>query len=48
MAGGCHLTRDTPALVAAAGMDVVALEQSYLGGPGVSKPWTYLTSGRAF
>ena len=48
VAGGCHLTRDTPALVTAAGMDVVSLEQSYLGGPGVSKPWTYLTSGRAY
>ena len=48
VAGGCHLTRDTPALVAAAGMDVVDLEQRYLGGPGVSKPWTYLSSGRAF
>jgi SAM-dependent methyltransferase len=48
VAGGCHLTRDVPVLVAAAGMDVVDLEQGYLGGPGVSKPWTYLTSGRAF
>ena len=47
VAGGCHLTRDTPALVAAAGMTVDALEQQYLGGPGVSKPWTYVTSGRA-
>ncbi len=48
VAGGCHLTRDTPALVEAAGMDVVELEQGYLGGPDVSKPWTYLSSGRAF
>jgi SAM-dependent methyltransferase len=47
VAGGCHLTRDTPALVEAAGLRVEALEQSYLSGPGVSKPWTYVTSGRA-
>ena len=48
VAGGCHLTRDVPALVEAAGMEVTDLEQRFLPGPGVSKPWTYLSMGRAF
>ena len=47
VAGGCHLSRDAPALVAAAGLEVVELEQEFLDGPGVSKPWTYVSSGRA-
>ena len=34
VAGGCHLTRDTPALVAAAGMAVDSLQQQHLGGTG--------------
>lgn len=44
---GCHLTRDIPALVAAAGMEITMLEQSYQPGPGVSRPWTYGYLGRA-
>jgi SAM-dependent methyltransferase len=47
VAGGCHLTREVPALVRAAGLQVGALEQDYLPGPGFMKPWTYVTSGRA-
>jgi SAM-dependent methyltransferase len=39
--GGCHLTRDIPALVEAAGWHVEELEQAYLPGPAVSRPWTY-------
>jgi ubiquinone/menaquinone biosynthesis C-methylase UbiE len=41
VAGGCHLTRDIPALVEAAGWHVEDLEQAYLPGPAVSRPWTY-------
>jgi SAM-dependent methyltransferase len=41
VAGGCHLTRDIPALVAQAGWQLEEVEQSYLPGPAVSRPWTY-------
>lgn len=42
VAGGCHLTRDVPALVTAAGWRVEELEQAYLPGPGTARPWTYV------
>ena len=45
--GGCHLTRDTPRLVEAAGFTLDRLEQSYLPGPSLSRPWGYLSVGRA-
>lgn len=38
IAGGCHLDRDVPALLAAAGFDCPELHTGYLPGP---KPWTY-------
>ncbi len=41
VAGGCHLTRDVPALVQAAGWHVRDSEQAYLPGPGLSRPWAY-------
>lgn len=41
VAGGCHLTRDIPALVDGAGWHVRELEQAYLPGPGIARPWTY-------
>jgi hypothetical protein len=41
VAGGCHLTRDIPALVESAGWHVGDLEQAYLPGPAVARPWTY-------
>jgi SAM-dependent methyltransferase len=41
VAGGCHLTRDIPALVTAAGWRVEEREQAYLPGPGFARPWTY-------
>lgn len=44
---GCHLTRDTPALVRAAGFDVLQLRQEYLPGPRVARPWSYGTLGVA-
>jgi len=47
VAGGCHLTRDVPALVGEAGLEVHELEQRYLGGPAFMGPWTYLSMGRA-
>ena len=47
MAGGCHLSRDIPALVAEAGLDLVELRQEYLPRPGLTKPWTYVSIGRA-
>jgi len=47
VAGGCHLTRDIPALVGHAGLTVSSLEQRYLPGPAVMKPWMYLSMGRA-
>lgn len=47
MAGGCHLSRDIPALVAEAGLDVVELRQEYLPRPAPTRPWTYVSIGRA-
>lgn len=41
IAGGCHLTRDVPAMVAEAGWHVVEAQQEYLPGPAASRPWTY-------
>ncbi|HEX5088392.1 MAG TPA: class I SAM-dependent methyltransferase [Nocardioides sp.] len=41
MAGGCHLTRDVPALLTEVGLVVERLEQDYLPGPAISKPWAY-------
>ena len=35
LAGGCHLTRDMPALLAANGWEVERLEQLYLPGPSI-------------
>ncbi|QIG43204.1 methyltransferase domain-containing protein [Nocardioides anomalus] len=43
VAGGCHLTRDVPALLAAAGFRVTGVEQSYLPGPAASRPWGFTT-----
>lgn len=47
VAGGCHLTRDIPALVHGAGLDVAELREEYLPGPAPSRPWTYTYLGRA-
>ena len=41
MAGGCHLTRDIPALVAEAGWDVEHLREDCLPGPRAGRAWTY-------
>ena len=47
LGGGCHLSRDIPALVAGAGLDVVGVDASYLPGPGFSRPWTHGFVGSA-
>jgi SAM-dependent methyltransferase len=39
--GGCHLTRDVPALLTDAGFLVVDDEAHYLDGPRVARPWGY-------
>ncbi|MGA3218607.1 MAG: class I SAM-dependent methyltransferase [Acidimicrobiales bacterium] len=44
LADGCHLTRDTLALVGQAGFIVERYEQGYAAGP---KPWSYFTMGVA-
>ena len=45
VAAGCHLTRDTPALLERTGFTVERLDQAYLPGPGVGKPWTFVLPG---
>ncbi|MEI7057104.1 methyltransferase domain-containing protein [Nocardioides sp. CCNWLW239] len=45
--GGCHLTRDIPELLAEQGFQVELLQQGYLPGPAPSKPWGYVSAGRA-
>jgi ubiquinone/menaquinone biosynthesis C-methylase UbiE len=44
LADGCHLTRDSLALVGHAGFTMVRFEQGYAAGP---KPWSYFTMGVA-
>ena len=44
LAGGCHLNRDTPALLQAGGFRLLELEQAYVRGP---KPWTFHSWGVA-
>ena len=39
--GGCHLTRDVPALATEAGLRIERLDQAYLPGPRVSRPWGF-------
>lgn len=47
VAGGCHLTRDPPALLTSTGFEVTELEQHYLPGPKIARPWTFVSSGSA-
>jgi SAM-dependent methyltransferase len=47
LVGGCHLTRDVPALVAASGLEITDLRREYLPGPRVIRPWSYGYLGRA-
>ena len=41
VAGGCHLSRDVPALVTHAGFEITMVRAENLPGPAVSRPWTY-------
>lgn len=41
LCGGCHLSRDIPALLHEAGFEVTTLRTEYLPGPGIAKPWTH-------
>ena len=45
--GGCHLSRDIPALVAGAGLAVGDVLAEYQPGPGVMRPWTFGYLGTA-
>ena len=47
IAAGCHLTRDAPRLVEKAGFSLDRLDQAYLPGPGVAKPWTFVSLATA-
>lgn len=48
LAGGCHLVRDAPALLRAAGFELDSLRQAYVTGmPAFARPWTYCSVGRA-
>ncbi|WP_408899299.1 class I SAM-dependent methyltransferase [Nocardioides sp. R1-1] len=47
VAGGCHLSRDVPALLESAGLVIDTLRTAYLPGPAVSRPWGYLYRGTA-
>lgn len=47
LAGGCHLSRDIPALVRGSGLEVDELESAYLPGPRMSRPWGYGYLGQA-
>ena len=45
--GGCTLDRDIPALVRAAGFEIADIDQRYLAGPRVGRPWSYGSLGVA-
>lgn len=44
VAGGCHLDRDIPALIRAAGFEIVQLETGHMEGP---RPMTFMYEGAA-
>lgn len=45
--GGCHLSRDIPSLIVAAGLEVTEVTASYLPGPRIGRPWAHGFGGRA-
>ena len=47
IAAGCHLTRDAPRLLEEAGLTVERLDQAYLPGPGLGRPWTFVSLATA-
>jgi SAM-dependent methyltransferase len=46
VAGGCHLTREPVAMIAAAGLEVDGVQSGYLG-PGPGKPMGFVSRGSA-
>ena len=47
LAGGCHLTRDIPGALEAAGFDVTVDSAAYLPFGTMSRPWSFVRRGRA-
>lgn len=47
VAGGCHLTRDLPALIRGNGWQLETMSSYALPGPAFARPWTYLHQGVA-
>ncbi len=47
VAGGCHLTRDVPEMLRAAGFELERLDADYLPAPRPARPWTYVVDGVA-
>ncbi|WP_121251526.1 class I SAM-dependent methyltransferase [Nocardioides ferulae] len=47
VAGGCHLSRDVPALLEDAGFEMEGIESGYALGGGPMRPWGYLYRGTA-
>ncbi|RZI83657.1 MAG: class I SAM-dependent methyltransferase [Microbacterium sp.] len=47
LAGGCHLVRDIPELVRTSGFALESLDTFYAPGPAISKPFGWMTVGRA-
>jgi len=47
VAGGCHLSRDVPALLTGAGLRLERVDQAYLPGPAIGRPWTFGTLATA-
>ena len=47
VAGGCNLDRAVDRLVRDAGFEIDDLQTGFLGGPKISRPWSYLYEGSA-
>jgi len=47
LVAGCQLSRDLPALLAAAGLEPIEIDAEYEPGPRVARPWGYVYLGRA-
>jgi SAM-dependent methyltransferase len=47
IAGGCHLGRDIPGLVTGSGFELRELNASYEPGPKFTRPFGWITVGRA-
>lgn len=47
LAGGCHLDRDIPELIADSGLAITELDAFYAPGPAMARPFGWITIGRA-